>query len=138
METNAQNYVSTEAKIRNVFLSDLHRIKSIYQESKNNSFDDDILHRKSSSLVSEDFGLPISLVEYQKEIIGYAFIIFNSLHEPEIQQLYKTGFEHTQTEHKLNKYAEKVLYSMQDNYTKDFSRLKMYVEKFIDWLNWCD
>lgn len=135
---NKQTSISEEIKIRNVYLSDLHLIKCIYKESKNLTSDINSIRQDSSLLITEGFGLPIALAHFGKEVIGYAYVIFNELNQPEIHQLFKQEFEKEEAKEVLERYAEKILKSMYNTETQDYSRLDLYIKKFIDWLNWCD
>lgn len=115
-----------QLKIRNVYLSDLHFIRSIYNEANGNA-----------DALTEAFGLPLALVECQKQVIGYASVVFNSSNEPEIKQLFKKGFEQKEIGETMNKYAEKVLRSMLEDNGQNYSGIRRYIERFVDWLRWC-
>lgn len=115
-----------QLKIRNVYLSDLHFIRSIYRDANGNA-----------DTLTEEFGLPLALVDCQKQVIGYASVVFNSSNEPEIKQLFRQGFEKKEIEETMNKYAEKVLRSMLDDNAQNYSGIRRYIERFVDWLKWC-
>ncbi len=114
-----QDRTNAPTKIRNVYLSDLHKILLIY----------------GNKPLTSDFGLPLALIEDNNEIIGYAFVAFNSFHKPEIKTLFQPGFEAEETKQLLTEHANNVFSSICAPDENDFTRLEKYREYFMDWLN---
>ncbi|HRN48764.1 MAG TPA: hypothetical protein PKW69_12080 [Niabella sp.] len=117
-----QHRTTKRSKIRNVYLADLHKILSIH----------------GNKTLTTDFGLPLALAEYDKEICGYAFASFNSYSKPEIQTLFKQGFETEEVKHILNEQADKVFGSMYATDEQGFTRLERHIKRLTDWLNLCN
>lgn len=132
--------MNEQVNIRNVYLADIHLIRSIYRSNKTDviaSEDNVIRINDSAKPLTEDFGLPLALADYNKEVIGYAFVAFNSLNQPEIYQHIKRGYKKEETKQQLDEYAKRVLLNMYKADTQDYSRLDTYIKKLIDWLNRC-
>lgn len=121
-------------KIRNVYVTDLHKIISIYTE-ENTNFSAE--HQNSPFAVTEKFGLPLALADYNKDVLGYAYVSINELEKPEIHLIFRKEFEKEKTKKLLNEYAKKVFSSMYPTEQQDYPGLDRYIKKFIDWLNRC-
>src|SRR5690606_37241266 len=109
-------------KIRNVYLADLPKIISIY----------------GNKPLKLDFGLPLCLVECDKEICGYAFVAFKSINEPEIQRNFKQDITSEETAQLLNEFAKRVFASLFASDVQNFTKLERNIKRLTDWLNLCE
>jgi hypothetical protein len=124
-------------KIRPAYLSDLHTIKSIYRELNREYSFQHILLQTCENELTEDFGVPVAVAEYKKEIIGYACIIMNPVNQSQTRQFCKKEYKDTEIEQQLNEYAKKILCSMYEKNKQYHYKLNSNIERFILWLNRC-
>ncbi|OJU25211.1 MAG: hypothetical protein BGN92_02905 [Sphingobacteriales bacterium 41-5] len=115
---NTTHTTTSHSKVRNVHLADLSKIIAVY----------------GNKPLSTDFGLPLALLEYCKEICGYAFVTFNSFNEPQILTHFKQGFETVATKQLLNDYANEVFVSLYANEEQNFTKLQRHIKRLTNWL----
>jgi len=125
-----------EIKYRQVNLSDLQAIKSIYRKIHDRSINgEDNLHQHTALLLADRFGLPLMLADCDKEIVGFASVVINKSAEIEINSFMKNGFEVDCIARSLQANAQKSFRATFLNNKTDNLKLKAHIDSFVEWLN---
>jgi hypothetical protein len=117
--------------VRKVTISDMQAIVSLYNTDQS---------KKDNSTLTEDFGVPIVLIEHGSSIIGYSSIRLNERNEPEVQLMISDHFKHLKAHDKLVQFtAGSPHYDLSKDNTNSFDSLQISkaIKKLIHWLNLC-
>ncbi len=114
------------AIVRQVYFSDLSKILELYKNNFSSSSD------FYQGKLTEDFGLPLSLMEFNKNIVGFASVTLSELNQPLINCYFEKGFGNN--EDRLMSFAEKVFASRENASENGFTRLKIYIDKLTEWI----
>lgn len=114
------------AIVRQVYFSDLSKILELYKNNFSSSSD------FQQGKLTEDFGLPLSLMEFNKNIVGFASVTLSELNQPLINCYFEKGFRNN--EDRLMNFAKKVFESRENASEKEFTRLKIYINKLTEWI----
>lgn len=118
--------------VRKVNISDMQAIVSLYNKDQS---------KKDNSILTEDFGLPIGLIEHDSGIIGYSFIRINERKEQEVHLFISNNFKHTQAHEILIQFttsSHHYCISKDKINSFDSFQISKAIKKLIHWLNLCD
>jgi hypothetical protein len=128
---------SNEIKYSHVYLSELKEVVEMYQKTKaDHSYSKQ--PQDISMPLTKHFGLPLVQAVYNSKIIGFASVTFNDLEELEINCFKTEDQQLPEFEHILKKNAEKALAAVYHNDEDRELKLKAYIIRIADWLNWCN
>ena len=122
---NELNHKTRGVEFRKVYLSDLNAVMRLYQ-----------LSQRTTTKLTADFGLPLSIASDGNEIIGYGFAAINQLGEVTLKSHIK-GVEELSMGCTLEEQAKKTLHSTFENAEEDHTKLKHAIQRLVDWLNNC-
>ncbi len=122
-------------EITPVCFTNLHIVVDIYKRIKIKNLNQDEKISSSDLLLTQDFGLPLGFVQKDKEVIGYSYVYLNDDHQAIIKSLVVKEYDNPVFETRLTDYAYKIFNTMYKKDDKDFSRLKAYIIRVVDWIN---
>ncbi|MBB6330010.1 hypothetical protein HNP24_000960 [Chryseobacterium sediminis] len=122
-------------EITPVCFTNLHKVVDIYKRIRIKNLNQDEKISSSDLLLTQDFGLPLGLVQKDKEVIGYSYVYLNDEHQAIIKSLVVKEYDNPVFETRLTDYAYKIFNTMYKKDDKDFSRLKAYIIRVVDWIN---
>lgn len=128
-----QNHKNKQLEFRKVYLSDMRSVINIYQKTNQNSSHHDQTKQDKTIRLTTDFGLPLSVASNENEVVGFAAVHINQLGEI----IWNSSSDDLNIEHELIEQAKRTLYDTFENVQEDHSKLKISIEKLVDWLNTC-
>jgi hypothetical protein len=131
---NKQLGNNKEIEYDNVCLLELRAVVAIYKKAKAKIACDDNLFQNNTIHLTENFGLPLVFGKFDKEVIGFASVGFNSCNEIEINSYFREGFETLEVKQILNEKTKKIFYS---TFINDKENLKSSIIRWINWINKC-
>ncbi|WP_342332769.1 hypothetical protein [Pedobacter sp. FW305-3-2-15-E-R2A2] len=123
---NKQNHRSTNLEFRKVYLSDMRSVINIYQPTQGKTIK-----------LTADFGLPLSIVSEDKEVIGFAFATINEQDEVVLNSRGLQQEVPSDIGDELIEEAKRTLYATFGDLQDDNTKLKKSIHKLVDWLNTC-
>lgn len=133
----AQKNDPKEFKFRGVYLSDLKPIKALYIDSKHNA-NGEISEYK----LDEQFGIPLNLVEWNKEIIAYSFVLIDTETKPRIKLKIAQEFKSMNLDDQLTDFTMKShegAYGLNGGQAfSDIRSIQNSIRSFVDWMNQCN
>ncbi|MDH6252798.1 hypothetical protein M2347_002525 [Chryseobacterium sp. H1D6B] len=127
---------SSEIKYSHVYLSELKEVVEMYKKTR---ADHSYSKQQDISMpLTKHFGLPLIQAVHNNKIIGFASVTFNDVEELEINCFKTEDHELPEFEKVLKKNAEKALAAMYHNDEQRALKLKAYILRIADWLNWCN
>lgn len=131
-----QTLSPTITKFRPVYLSDLGKIQSIFKEMNSPQMEEKTTMDIAPLAITDNFGLPLVIVECNKEIIGFTSVILQvTTNRSFIRQFIKKEFEKNVDELELIEYSKNVVNKTFKIDEQNISTLKFSIERFIFWLN---
>jgi len=134
---NKQNYRSANLEFRKVYLSDMRSVINLYQKTNKTSIFNEQLPQNQVIKLTTDFGLPLSIVSEDKEVIGFAFATINELDEVVLNSRGVQQAEPSAIGDELIAEAKRTLYATFGDLQDDNTKLKNSIYKLVDWLNTC-
>lgn len=134
---NKQNYRSANLEFRKVYLSDMRSVINLYQKTNKTSIFNEQLPQNQVIKLTTDFGLPLSIVSEDKEVIGFAFATINELDEVVLNSRGVQQADPPAIEDELIAEAKRTLYATFGDLQDDNTKLKNSIYKLVDWLNTC-
>lgn len=133
---NEQNHRDTNLEFRKVYLSDMRSVINLYQKTETSVFNDQLPPDQAINLTA-DFGLPLSIVSEDKEVIGFAFAAINEQNEVVLSSRGLQKPEPSKIGNELIEQAKRTLYATFGDLQDDNTKLKNSIHKLVDWLNTC-
>lgn len=87
--------------------------------------------------LTADFGLPLSIVSEDKEVIGFAFATINEQDEVVLNSRGRQQEVPSDIGDELIEEAKRTLYATFGDLQDDNTKLKKSIHKLVDWLNTC-
>ncbi|MFH6995431.1 hypothetical protein [Flavobacterium sp. FlaQc-48] len=115
-------------------LSSLKSVVNIYQNKRN----DDEHFETKLPLITNHFGLPLSIASFENRVIGYAFVIFTKTGKTEINSYWEKEFYSVEAEQDLKFHAEKTFDSMFKDPETRRIKIQNATERLLNWLNSCN
>ncbi|SHE52115.1 hypothetical protein [Pedobacter caeni] len=128
-----QNDKNKQLEFRKVYLSDMRSVINMYQKTNQDSSTHDQTKKDKTIRLTTDFGLPLSVASKENEVVGFAAVHINASGE----LIWDSSADDLNIEHQLIEQAKITLYDTFENVQKDHSKLKISIEKLVDWLNTC-
>ncbi|MNU25420.1 hypothetical protein D3C71_137650 [compost metagenome] len=110
-------------EITPVCFTNLHKVVDVYKRIKIKSLNQDEKISSSDLLLTQDL------------VIGYSYVYLNDDHQAIIKSLVVKEYDNPVFETRLTDYAYKIFNTMYKKDDKDFSRLKAYIVRVVDWIN---
>lgn len=133
---NEQNHRDTNLEFRKVYLSDMRSVINLYQKTETSIFNDQLRPDQAINLTA-DFGLPLSIVSEDKEVIGFAFAAINEQNEVVLNSRGLQQPDPSNIGNELIERAKRTLYATFGDLKDDNTKLKNSIHKLVDWLNTC-
>lgn len=122
-----------EMKVRNVYLSDLNTILSIYLDNNLLASKENFKLPGDPLPIKQDFGLPLAIAEYNGTIIGYSTVYFDPSGKMSLKNLYIKENIAGNVTSLLDEHAEQILQSIHDEHLHH--KIKFSIEKITRWLS---
>lgn len=133
---NEQNHRDTNLEFRKVYLSDMRSVINLYQKTETSIFNGQLPTDEAINLTA-DFGLPLSIVSEDKEVIGFAFAAINEQNEVVLNSRGLQQPDPSKIGNELIEQAKRTLYATFGDLQDDNTKLKNSIHKLVDWLNTC-
>lgn len=118
---------------RQVYLSDLKAVLAIYQDIKQ---DTEVVKQSfTEEKLTEQFGLPLAVAEYKKELVGFASAKLDESEKIEIAFYYKKEMGQTDIQPLLEQQAISNFNSTFDKDEEAVEQLKQASQTLVTWLN---
>jgi hypothetical protein len=133
----AQKNDSKEFKFRGVYLADLKPIKALYHGTECN--DKKVI---PGDQLTEQFGIPLNLVEWDKKVIAYSFVNIDTDTRPRIQLRIAKEFKSMNIAEQLTDFTMKHhegAYGLSGGVAfSDTKSIENAIRTFVDWMNQCN
>ncbi|WP_316818621.1 hypothetical protein [Pedobacter nyackensis] len=124
-----------DTNYRNVYLSDLRQVLNIYVETETYQVPEK--HSLPAKKLTEQFGLPLAIVESKDELIGFASAKMNDLKKVEFTSYYKKGISKTEIQPILEQLAQSTFNATFKSQPQPEKKLEYAAQKLAAWLNKC-
>ncbi|RQO65308.1 hypothetical protein DBR43_31175 [Pedobacter sp. KBW06] len=131
------NHNSTNLEFRKVYLSDMRSVINLYQKTTERSVNNQQLPQDQTIKLTADFGLPLSIVSDDKEVIGFAFATINEQDEVVLNSRGLQQHIPSSIGDELIEEAKRTLDATFGDLQENNTKLKHSIYKLVDWLNTC-
>lgn len=115
----------------------MRSVINLYQKTTEHSIYNHQLPQDQTIKLTADFGLPLSIVSDDKEVIGFAFAIINEQDEVVLNSRGLQQHVPSNIGDELIEEAKRTLYATFGDLQENNTKLKNSIHRLVDWLNTC-